>query len=96
MQLADKEGLLPATNLTRSSDRPSFQHGIAVGQHAKQAQAELAKVMNKYQVTEVAMPDVSSKAAAQKSLGMDMDAFEAEKETFLKERASKEWPVYKN
>ncbi|GAA4892797.1 ammonia-forming nitrite reductase cytochrome c552 subunit [Ferrimonas pelagia] len=61
---------------------------------AKQAQAELDTVLSKQGVEQpVALPDLSSKSAAQKALGMDMDGFEAEKATFLQERADKEWPA---
>lgn len=49
------------------------------------------RLLAKKGITEpVAIPDISTKAAAQKALGMDMEAMKAEKKHFL-ETVITEW-----
>ena len=47
-----------------------------------EARIELAKVLASKGVNKVIVPDISSKAGAQKAIGLDMDALIKEKETF--------------
>ncbi|WP_425529398.1 ammonia-forming cytochrome c nitrite reductase [Ferrimonas balearica] len=58
-----------------------------------QAQAELKKVLTKYGVAQpVAIPDISTKEAAQALVGWDKAKLDAQKEAFLEQRVDKEWP----
>lgn len=57
-----------------------MSHGL---DYAHQARLTLAKVLMKHGVAEVKMPDISTKAKAQKYLGLDMADKEAKKKKFL-------------
>lgn len=48
------------------------------------AQIELQKILHGHDVKEVAMPDISSKAKAQKYIGLDMDKLKREKDQWIK------------
>lgn len=64
--------------------------GTAVNK-AADARTKLVRLLAKKGITEpVAIPDISTKAAAQKALGMDMEAMKAEKKHFL-ETVVPEW-----
>ncbi len=52
---------------------------------ALEARIELASILAAKGVEKVMMPDLSSKGAAQKSIGLDMDALMREKEEFKKQ-----------
>ncbi|WP_028118059.1 ammonia-forming cytochrome c nitrite reductase [Ferrimonas senticii] len=57
-----------------------------------QAQVALANVLTKYAVAQpVALPDLSTKAAAQKAVGLDIEKDRADKQQFLKEVVEKQW-----
>ncbi len=59
-----------------------LSHGL---DRALQARLAVSKVLAKHGYTEdVPMPDISTKAKAQKYIGLDMDAERAAKEKFLK------------
>jgi len=51
---------------------------------ALEARIELASILAAKGVEKVMMPDLSSRGAAQKSIGLDMDALKREKEEFKK------------
>ena len=57
---------------------------------ALEARIELASLLKELGVNEVTMPDISSKANAQKTIGLDMDKLIREKEEFRK-RVLPEW-----
>jgi nitrite reductase (cytochrome c-552) len=50
-----------------------------------EARIELAKVLAAMGIDKVMVPDISTKAGAQKAIGLDMDALIKEKETFKKQ-----------
>ena len=56
-------------------------HGL---DRSMQAQIELQKVLFELGVTKFEMPDISTKAKAQKFIGMDMEKLEKDKENWLK------------
>ena len=58
-----------------------LSNGIIKGLEAR---ISLASILTGKGITEVTVPDISSKAAAQKSIGLDMDALTREKEEFKK------------
>jgi len=59
--------------------------------YAQQARLQTAKVLAKHGYTsEVPMPDISTKAKAQKYIGLDMDQKRADKKKFL-DTVAKEW-----
>ncbi|WP_238786894.1 ammonia-forming cytochrome c nitrite reductase [Ferrimonas lipolytica] len=80
-------------------------HGIAVHNPAeglrlleaaqeigKEAQQELAKVLTKHGVKQpVALPDLSTKEAAQKAVGLDKAAMDSAKAKFLKDVVDTQW-----
>jgi nitrite reductase (cytochrome c-552) len=51
---------------------------------ALEARIELASILAAKGVEKIMMPDLSSKGAAQKSIGLDMEALRREKEEFKK------------
>lgn len=59
-----------------------MSHGL---DHAQQARLVLAKVLMKHDIDNVAMPDISTKAKAQKYIGLDMSDKEMKKKKFLEE-----------
>ncbi|WP_035415637.1 ammonia-forming cytochrome c nitrite reductase subunit c552 [Ferrimonas kyonanensis] len=59
---------------------------------AELARTQLAEVLTQLEVTEVAYPDLSSKAAAQAAVKLDMEALKSEKAKFINEQVSKHWP----
>ncbi|WP_298443705.1 ammonia-forming cytochrome c nitrite reductase [uncultured Ferrimonas sp.] len=72
---------LLATSLERSAD----------------ARASLARILAKHGNTDVvAIPDISTKAAAQAAIGLDMDKLEADKARFLQNVAPKWDEAYNN
>jgi nitrite reductase (cytochrome c-552) len=52
---------------------------------ALEARIELASMLKELGVQEVTIPDISSKANAQKTIGLDMETLIREKEEFKKE-----------
>ncbi|MBY5921534.1 ammonia-forming cytochrome c nitrite reductase subunit c552 [Ferrimonas balearica] len=62
-------------------------------QQANMARAKLELLHEQLGVTEVYYPDLSSKAAAQASVGMDMARFEAEKAEFIRDVVAPRWPA---
>jgi nitrite reductase (cytochrome c-552) len=52
---------------------------------ALEARIELATILTGKGIDKITMPDLSSKASAQKSIGLDMEALIREKEEFKKQ-----------
>ncbi len=59
-----------------------LSHGIMRGLEAR---IELARILTGKGIKSVTLPDISTKAAAQKAIGLDMDALVKEKEIFIRE-----------
>ncbi|MBY5993673.1 ammonia-forming cytochrome c nitrite reductase subunit c552 [Ferrimonas balearica] len=57
------------------------------------ARAKLELVHEQLNVTEVVYPDLSSKAAAQAAVNMDMATFNAEKDAFIEQVVAPNWPA---
>ncbi|MBW3139679.1 ammonia-forming cytochrome c nitrite reductase subunit c552 [Ferrimonas balearica] len=67
---------------------------LAVAQRqATMARAKLALLHQQLGVTEVTYPDLSSKAAVQEAVGMDMARFETEKAAFIRDVVAPKWPA---
>ncbi|GLP96552.1 ammonia-forming cytochrome c nitrite reductase subunit c552 [Paraferrimonas sedimenticola] len=60
------------------------------------ARVELAKLLATLKVDEVEYPDYSSKASAQKAIGLDMPALNQQKQDYIKATIEKQWQPVAN
>ncbi|MGS0727900.1 ammonia-forming cytochrome c nitrite reductase subunit c552, partial [Shewanella sp. 0m-11] len=57
----------------------------------KYARESLAEILNKFAVTKVDYPDISSKETAQAAVGIELDKLTGKKQQFIKQEVDNNW-----
>ena len=55
------------------------------------ARASLAEILKKFDISKVEYPDISTKAAAHKAVGIELDKLTEQKKQFIKQEVDKKW-----
>ncbi|MCG9695562.1 ammonia-forming cytochrome c nitrite reductase subunit c552 [Shewanella sp. Isolate11] len=61
-------------------------------EHATHARNALSEILSMLKVAKVNYPDISTKASAQKAVGIELDKLTAEKKAFIEQEVDKHWP----